>query len=227
MKKILIFLTVFMCSFSKEVFVEYSGKSYIIEEYYKIAAIKLNTNPIVNACKYDVNGVTVYFNEEEYRNYYSKLETSNKSCDEKKLDLKNRMGGYILKFGNVNIYDKKSKEYISNLVYEIYESKSIREENEKVSGYEYGRLLNGEKVLFEATWKHDNYRADYIKSINYEKLTDEEKVYWKKLMDTMKLAKLTPKKKIKFEYEDSRTPEKIFRNHVFDTREYPNLDFYD
>ena len=51
-------------------------------------------------------------------------------------------------------------------------------------------------------------------------------MYWKKLMDTMKLAKLTPKKKIKFEYEDSRTPEKIFRNHVFDTREYSNLDFY-
>ena len=117
MKKILLTLVVLFsaCLFSKEATVKYSKGIFTIEKHQKIGKIILNGVSSSNStCKYDIGGLTILFDGEEYRERYSKRlkNIEQNTCDKNKLQVKNIMGGYILNTGNVSIYDKKKKEYV-------------------------------------------------------------------------------------------------------------------
>ncbi len=210
MKKIYMYFSFIFVLFSQEAVIEYSKGSYFIEKNYKIGEIFLNGSDKKDNCNYRKGDLVISFNENSYRNYYdNKLEISKKNCDLKKLNIEKKLGSYIFRTGNVYIYNKKENKKLDSLTYGIRETLSIKETDGKRNGYEYGQLLYNNNVLFQMTYKHNNF---FDKSLEENKNTLE--------------AKANPNKKIKYNYDESRSLEKIYKNHQLDSDYNENIVFF-
>lgn len=210
MKKVFIYFIFIFVLFSQEAVIEYSKGSYFIEKNYRIGEIFLNGSDKNDNCDYKKGDLIISFDESSYRNYYNnKLEPSKRNCDLKKLNVEKKLGSYIFRTGNVYIYNKKESKKIPSLVYGIRETLSIKELDGKRNGNEYGQLLYNNNVLFEITYKHNNFLN---KSLEVNKNTLD--------------AKANPNKKIKYNYVESKSLEKIYKNHQMDYDYNKNIVFF-
>lgn len=200
MKKIFLYLFLTLCILATEIEVTmgYNEGTYASKRNYKIGTVPLKKKQKFGNCEYKKQNFIVYYDENDYKKQFDNAFVKNeKECAGSSL------GKYILKTGNVAIYDIANKNFISDLSYEISEDTNINENKKKILFRQSGNIKYKNNILFSSS------------SLLSDDRNFEAYPHYKEYINYKDYAKENPRTLIKYSYEEKRTTKEIYLYHNF------------